>query len=171
MESQNYEKKRQRIVEAFGRKLSADSSLKDKRLKLSWSNWGFGLESLEQTASRLERHGVQWLELHGNRYGDDLGYKAADVLATLGRHGVKVAGVCGMFSADNDLSDNVVFAGPVADVERQVQAMDVMCLVARSEGFSNAILEAMALGARDPTAEEWAFMRPEMAKEHVNVQP
>ena len=32
-------------------------------------------------------------------------------------------------------------------------------------------LEAMALGTRDPSAEEWAFMRAEMEKEHANVQP
>ena len=34
-----------------------------------------------------------------------------------------------------------------------------------------AALEAMSLGARSPTTEEWAFMRAEMEKEHVAVQP
>ena len=106
MEPQNYEKKRQKVAEAFRAKLAAEPDLKDKELKLSWSNWGFGIESLDDSAARLARHGIQWIELHGNRYGDNLGYKAKDVLETLGRHGVRAAGICGMFSAENDLSSN-----------------------------------------------------------------
>lgn len=106
MELQNYEKKRVKIVEAFQAKLKDDPSLKNRQIKLSWSNWGFGIESLEATAKRLSSHQVEWIELHGNRYGDDLGYKSADVLEILGRRNVKVAGVCGMFGPENDLSSN-----------------------------------------------------------------
>ena len=106
MELQNFERKRERIVEAFRTRLAAEPELKNKELKLSWSNWGFGIESLYDSAARLARHGIGWIELHGNRYGDDLGYKAEDVLNILGHHGVKVAGVCGMFNAENDLSSN-----------------------------------------------------------------
>ncbi|MBI5055385.1 MAG: glycosyltransferase [Nitrospirae bacterium] len=47
----------------------------------------------------------------------------------------------------NKLEDIVKFAGYVDDVKAYVQQMDVFCLVPNSnEGFSNAILEAMALG-------------------------
>src|SRR5208283_1683450 len=50
--------------------------------------------------------GLSFLELHGNHYGPDLGYKADATLKILSDHGIKVSGVCGMFSADNDLSSN-----------------------------------------------------------------
>lgn len=76
------------------------------RLCLSWSNWGFGRESLATSAARLEKAEVPWIELHGNHYGPDLGYSAEETLKILGDHGLRVSGVCGMFSADNDLSSN-----------------------------------------------------------------
>ena len=49
---------------------------------------------------------MSFIELHGNHYGADLGYEAEETLKILGDHGLKVSGVCGMFSADNDLSSN-----------------------------------------------------------------
>lgn len=39
MEPQNYEKKNESIRKAFKQKLSQDPSLKEKQIKLSWSNW------------------------------------------------------------------------------------------------------------------------------------
>ena len=106
MKLQNYEKKREDLVAAFRQKLEKAPELKEREIKLSWSNWGFGLEELETTARRLEKHGIRWIELHGNRYGDDLGYRAKDVLETIDRHNIKVAGVCGMFGPENDLASN-----------------------------------------------------------------
>jgi sugar phosphate isomerase/epimerase len=75
-----------------------------RRLALSWSNWGFGMEPLADSAARLAKHGIRFIELHGNRYGPDLGYRASEVKTILSDHGISVAGICGMFSADNDLS-------------------------------------------------------------------
>ena len=74
------------------------------RLNLSWSNWGFGLEPLETSARRLQRAGIQWIELHGNQYGPDLGYRVPDTLRILRDHDLRCAGICGMFSAECDLS-------------------------------------------------------------------
>ena len=76
------------------------------RLKLSWSNWGFGRETLADSAERLEKSEVPYIELHGNHYGPDLGYKVDETLKILADHGLRVSGVCGMFSADNDLASN-----------------------------------------------------------------
>ena len=76
------------------------------RMNLSWSNWGFGMENLEDSAARLEKAGIRFIELHGNHYGADLGYRPEETLAILSRHNIRTAGVCGMFSADNDLSSN-----------------------------------------------------------------
>jgi sugar phosphate isomerase/epimerase len=106
MNPQNFAAKNERIRADFiALKKSNPKRLKN-RLNLSWSNWGFGLEPLADSAARLERAGITWIELHGNHYGPDLGYKPAETLKILGDHGIKVAGVCGMFSPDNDLSSN-----------------------------------------------------------------
>ena len=77
-----------------------------RRLNLSWSNWGFGIETLAESAARLHKAGITFIELHGNHYGPDLGYTVDEALQVLGDHGIMVAGICGMFSADNDLSSN-----------------------------------------------------------------
>jgi len=103
---QNYELANRSIRDAFEAWKKADPSRAKQRLKLSWSNWGFGLESLEDSAARLEKNGIRWIELHGNHYGPSLGYRPAETLRILGDHGIRVAGICGMFSDDNDLSSN-----------------------------------------------------------------
>jgi D-psicose/D-tagatose/L-ribulose 3-epimerase len=106
MKKQNYELKNERIRSAF-KTLKRDHPERLKqRLNLSWSNWGFGIEPLADSAARLQKAGISYIELHGNHYGPDLGYKPDETLAILGDHGIRVAGVCGMFSADNDLSSN-----------------------------------------------------------------
>lgn len=110
MRMQNFEKKRGKLAEKFRELLSINPTLKEQQLKLSWSNWGFGMESLEKTAQRLHRNGIEWIELHGNRYGKDLGYKGKKVVEILSDYNIKVAGVCGMFRAENDLSSNSGFS-------------------------------------------------------------
>jgi D-psicose/D-tagatose/L-ribulose 3-epimerase len=106
MKMQNFEKKNQQIKAAFDALKQAHPEQLKQRLNLSWSNWGFGMEPLQGSAARLKKAGITWIELHGNHYGPDLGYRPAETLEILNDHGVRVAGVCGMFSADNDLSSN-----------------------------------------------------------------
>ena len=103
---QNFEKKNGQIREAFEELKAKQSERLKRRLNLSWSNWGFGMEDLAVSAGRLQKAGIEYIELHGNHYGDDLGYDVEETLATLKEYGIKVAGVCGMFSSDNDLSSN-----------------------------------------------------------------
>lgn len=106
MQKQNYELKNEKIRQAFDKlKKQHPERLKD-RLNLSWSNWGFGMESLKDSIRRLSKAGIKFIELHGNHYGPDLGYKADEVTAILGDYGMEVSGLCGMFSAENDLSSN-----------------------------------------------------------------
>jgi len=106
VEQQNFEIKSENIKKAFeDLKVTHPERLR-RRLDLSWSNWGFGLERLEDSAARLQKAGIHFIELHGNHYGPDLGYRSTEALEILGDHEIEVAGVCGMFSADNDLSSN-----------------------------------------------------------------
>lgn len=105
MKPQHYEKQNALIREKF-EALKRSGQLGKKRLNLSWSNWGFGLESLADSAARLARAGIEFIELHGNHYGPDLGYRPKETLKILGDHHLKVGGICGMFSRDNDLSSN-----------------------------------------------------------------
>jgi len=106
MQLQNYEIKNQKIRADFLHIKETQPERLNQRLNFSWSNWGFGIEALEETASRLEKAGINWIELHGNHYGPDLGYKHEEVLKILSGHNLKVAGICGMFSIDNDPSSN-----------------------------------------------------------------
>ena len=145
MELQNYEKKRQDLVAAFRALLAREPGLKGRELQLSWSNWGFGLESLEDSARRLHRHGVRWIELHGNRYGADLGYRPKDVLRTLGRYDIGVAGVCGMFGPENELASRsgLVRQNAVDYVRRQLD----LC---RETGGSYLLVVPGAVGRPTP---------------------
>jgi len=106
MKLQNFEKKNAKIREKFEElKKTHPKQLKD-RLNLSWSNWGFGMESLAASAKHLAGVGIKFIELHGNHYGPDLGYKPKETPKILSDHDIRVAGICGMFSAENDLSSN-----------------------------------------------------------------
>ena len=106
MELQNYQLKNEQIKEQYLKLKKESPEGVGAKLKLSWSNWGFGLEPLAVSAKRLGGAGVKYIELHGNHYGADLGYRPKETLATLGDEGIELAGVCGMFSSANDLSSN-----------------------------------------------------------------
>jgi D-psicose/D-tagatose/L-ribulose 3-epimerase len=106
MLQQNYEIKNENIRNAFLEIKKNNPERFRRKLNLSWSNWGFGREQLTESAARLQKAGIDYIELHGNHYGPDLGYKAEATLKILKDYDIKVAGVCGMFSVDNDLSSN-----------------------------------------------------------------
>lgn len=106
MKQQNFEQKNETIREQFEMIRKNSPEAFKTRLNLSWSNWGFGLENLAASAKRLEQADLSYIELHGNHYGDDLGYQVNETLKILADHGLSVSGVCGMFSADNDMSSN-----------------------------------------------------------------
>jgi D-psicose/D-tagatose/L-ribulose 3-epimerase len=106
MKKQNYEIKNDEIHAQF-RALRAQQPERLKaRLNLSWSNWGFGIEPLAVSARRLAGADIRYIELHGNHYGADLGYRPDETLRVLADQGVAVGGICGMFSRENDLSSN-----------------------------------------------------------------
>lgn len=103
---QNFEVFNQEIKQKFLKLKKERPEKLKQRITLSWSNWGFGLESLADSAKRLKKFGIDWIELHGNHYGPDLGYDPKETQRVLSDLGLQVAGICGMFSSDNDLSSN-----------------------------------------------------------------
>lgn len=105
MKMQSFQARDRKVIERFiqFRRRNPEPGA---RLRLSWSNWGFGIEPFERSVARLEKYGIGYVELHGNRYGPDLGYRTAEVRKILGDHGVKVSGVCGMVSPECELSSN-----------------------------------------------------------------
>lgn len=106
MTKQVFEQKNEKIKKAFQELKKNHPERLKNRLNLSWSNWGFGMEKLEVSAKRLQKAGIGFIELHGNHYGPDLGYRVNETLAVLEAHDIRTAGVCGIFSKDNDLSSN-----------------------------------------------------------------
>ena len=106
MSKQNFEEKNARIREQFLALKTSDPKRFAPRLNLSWSNWGFGMEPLAVSAQRLHDAGITNIELHGNHYGPDLGYRPTETRRILRDAGITAAGICGMFSAENDLSSN-----------------------------------------------------------------
>jgi len=106
MSLQNFEQKNEKIRIAFAELKKNQPEKLQIQLNLSWSNWGFGMESLVDSAKRLQQASIEFIELHGNHYGPDLGYKVKETLDILSAHNIKVSGACGIFSADNDLSSN-----------------------------------------------------------------
>jgi D-psicose/D-tagatose/L-ribulose 3-epimerase len=94
-----------KVIEQFIEFRKNNLSIK-RKLNLSWSNWSFGIEPFEQSIARLAKYNVKFIELHGNRYGPDLGYKTDEIRQILDDYGVKVSGVCGMISPESELSSN-----------------------------------------------------------------
>lgn len=128
MSEQNVDRWRREVTEQF---LAAKASNPEKftrRLDLSWSNWGFGIEALETSCIRLAAAGLKFIELHGNHYGHDLGYKVEPTMEILNRHGLAVSGVCGMFSDDNDLSSN-----------RPIHQQEAIDYIRREAAFTAAV--------------------------------
>ncbi|MHB9037206.1 MAG: sugar phosphate isomerase/epimerase family protein [Armatimonadota bacterium] len=106
MRPQNFQLKSEKICADYLTAKSANPKRFAAKLNLSWSNWGFGIEPLQTSLKRLADNGIKYIELHGNRYGADLGYKSPEVRTMLDDYGISVSGICGMFSEENDLSSN-----------------------------------------------------------------
>ena len=84
----------------------------ERRLNISYSNWTFGLEDLEEAAARMKKYNVPYIELGGDYGGKDVGYQAdiEKTSAILDKYDLKVSGVCGFFGDSNALSTNNNFA-------------------------------------------------------------
>jgi len=123
MKKQNFEVKDEKIRQAFEELKAKHPEKLKKRLNLSWSNWGFGMEQLEESVLRLKKAGIDYIELHGNHYGADLGYKQDETRRILEAYDMKVSGTCGMFSNSNDLSsaDGIQRQAAIDYIRREIE--------------------------------------------------
>jgi len=117
--------------------------------KFSATQWIFGAENLETTASRLARLGYDGIELAG----DPDAYTADSVRPVLERHGLGLTSICGMYPADRDLSspDPAVRANGVRYIRRCAE-------LASDLGASIVIVVPGPVGRVTATtneAEEW----------------
>lgn len=105
MRPQAFQAKDEKVTRLF---LDARRGIRpgEPRLSLSWSNWGFGSEPLQVSAARLAANRISYIELHGNKYGSDIGYKAHDVRIIVDDAGLTVSGVCGMATEDSEFASN-----------------------------------------------------------------
>lgn len=106
MKPQPYRLLDQQVVRAYVQARRSHTP-DEPRLKLGWSNWGFGQETLAASAERLERNGIRYIELHGNLYSPDMGYRPEETLRVLGDHGLTVSGICGMVTPHQEFAHNL----------------------------------------------------------------
>ena len=140
---QNFELKNKQIHNSFLKIKKENPGKVAKKLNLSWSNWGFGIEPLAVSVKRLADNDIRFIELHGNHYGPDLGYKPSETRMILDDHGVSCAGICGMFSRENDLSIN-------CGVTRQN---------ALASGFCGSLLSRIALTSQSRCVQHFCLAK------------
>lgn len=104
MKLQHVDAWRQEIDRRFAEMVAEHPEKLERRLEMSWSNWGFGQEGLQVSAARLAKAGLRFIELHGNHYGRDLGYRVEETARILADNGIQAAGVCGMYSAESEFA-------------------------------------------------------------------
>ena len=145
---QNYERINKKIREEFSKLVEESPEKLEKDLKFSWSNWGFGQEDLSVTANRLREAGIEYIELHGNKYGEDLGYDSSEVMEVLKNNGLKVSGICGMFYSDRDLSSDKgwVRQNAIDYIKRNVE-------LGKEHGAEYFLIVPGAVGRPDPIDE------------------
>src|SRR5690554_5974676 len=106
MDVQNYQKKTEEVRKSFLElKRTHPERLKEK-MTLSFSTWMFGSEPLETSLQRMKAAGLEYVELPGNHHTPDLGLKPAQVRKLLEAYGLKVSGICGLFSPETDLASD-----------------------------------------------------------------
>jgi len=74
----------------------------------------FGREPLDVSFRRLRDAGLRFVELSGNHHTEESGPPAREVRALLQKNGLKVSGVCGLYSRETDLAADDPFRGQKA---------------------------------------------------------
>lgn len=106
MKKQNYELISKKIKDKFKHLKNDEPEKIKKDIKLSFSIWMFGSESLEKSFQRLKNAGYNYVELPGNHYLKEFGSDYKKVKELLDKYELEVSGSCGLFSAEVDMSSS-----------------------------------------------------------------
>ena len=71
MKPQNFQLRDNEVIEKFV-EFRQNNPKVERKLNLSWSNWGFGIEPFEQSIARLAKFNVKFIELHNNNEFDEI---------------------------------------------------------------------------------------------------
>ncbi|HEY8541544.1 MAG TPA: sugar phosphate isomerase/epimerase family protein [Pseudothermotoga sp.] len=145
MRLQNFQLKKLEMVKKFLEFKTKYPEKMVRRFDLSWSVWMFGRESLEKSLYRLKSNGINFVELKGDSYSDEISPKVDRVRETLKAVDVKVSGVCGLYSQNNDLSSSnpYIRQNAIDYVKRQIN-------FAESVGGRYLIVVPSAVGKTKP---------------------
>ena len=70
MRPQNFEVENKKILDDFTDLKENKPEKTKKRIKLSWSNWGFGMEPLEDSLKRLSDNGISYIDKMSDKFAD-----------------------------------------------------------------------------------------------------
>lgn len=108
--AQNFEKRNTLIHLRYLRAKRENPALFSRKIDLSWSIWMFGAEPVRASFERLSGHGIRYVELKGDRWTSDSGTPTGTFREALSATGLRVSGICGMYSGENDLSSPSAYA-------------------------------------------------------------
>jgi sugar phosphate isomerase/epimerase len=153
MKKQNYELKSEKIKKKFKELKEKNPEQIKEDIKLSFSIWMFGSESLDQSFKRLNQAGYNYVELAGNHYLKEFGSDYQQVKELLEKYELKVSGSCGLYSAEVDLSSDSPYTrkNAVDYIKNEVEFLEKV-------GGSYLILVPSAVGASG-AFDENAYLR------------
>ncbi len=119
---QNFQIKKLQIIERFLEFKNKNPEKMTRKLDLSWSIWMFGRESFEKSLYRLKNNGINFVELKGDNYTDEISSNVNKVNDVLEDLKMEVSGICGLYSQYNDLSSSNPYVRQAAIdyVKRQI---------------------------------------------------
>lgn len=141
MALQHYQQLDRRIRKDFIAFKEAHPEIRQKRMNLSWSVWMFGTEPFAESLERLKSAGLSYVELKGDHYTEEAGLSLREVKEALAKSGMRVSGMCGLFSQENDLSSNSPYAR-----QRAVEYIRREIAFLKSIGGSYLIVVPSAVG-------------------------
>ncbi|MGB9821282.1 MAG: sugar phosphate isomerase/epimerase family protein [Pseudothermotoga sp.] len=106
MKLQNFQLKKLEIIRKFLEFKAKYPQRLNRKFDLSWSIWMFGREPLERSLQRLKSNGIDFVELKGDSYTDEVCSNASRMREVLKEFDMKVSGICGLYSQHNDLSSS-----------------------------------------------------------------
>jgi sugar phosphate isomerase/epimerase len=106
---QIFEQKNEVIISRFLEAKNADPARFERSIDLSWSVWMFGIEPFGDSLDRLKRNGLGFVEITGNHFTKDSGLNVESLHDELHARNMRISGMCGMYTPENDLSSNSAY--------------------------------------------------------------